>query len=62
MSTPQIYGVYLTTATSTQPVGTVVNNVLWDGSASWTPPTGQAAVADPDRQYPVNSTYTPPTS
>jgi hypothetical protein len=59
-TTAQNYAVYLTAATATQAAGTVVNNVVWDGSAAWQPPAGCAAVADPDRAYAVGSIYTVP--
>ncbi|WP_086642912.1 hypothetical protein [Acetobacter sp. DsW_063] len=52
------YAVYLTSATSTQASGYVYNIVIWDGTSSWSPPSGSAAVADPDSNYPIGSTYT----
>ncbi|GAN83789.1 hypothetical protein F1645_16390 (plasmid) [Novacetimonas hansenii] len=62
MATVETYAVYLTTATGTNSVGYVVDNVLWDGASAWTPPEGTAVVADPDRKYPIGSTYDPATS
>ncbi|GBQ38901.1 hypothetical protein [Komagataeibacter europaeus] len=56
-STAQVYAVYLTAASGGNPAGCVVNNVLWDGTASWTPPAGTAAIADPGRRYPIGSGY-----
>lgn len=40
----QRYVVYRTIATDTQPVGYVVNAVLWDGKSSWAPPNGMAVI------------------
>ncbi|PYD72886.1 hypothetical protein [Novacetimonas hansenii] len=56
-TTVQTYAVYLTAATSAHPTGYVVDNVEWDGASAWTPPTGTTAIADPDRKYPIGSTY-----
>ena len=56
-ATVQTYAVYLTAATSAHPGGYVVDNVEWDGVSPWTPPTGTATIADPDRKYPIGSTY-----
>ena len=61
-STSQVYAVYLTVATATQPVGTVVNNVVWNGVVTVPWPTGQDVIADPNRQYPIGSVYTAPAS
>lgn len=58
VSASQAYAVYLTVASDAQAVGTVVNRVMWDGSAAWSPPAGQAAVADPQNKYPIGSVYT----
>ncbi|WP_148424798.1 hypothetical protein, partial [Novacetimonas hansenii] len=54
------YAVYLTAATSAHPGGYVVDNVEWDGASAWTPPAGTTAIADPDRKYPIGSTYGAP--
>lgn len=59
-ATVQTYAVYLTAATSAHPTGYVVDNVEWDGASAWTPPTGTTAIADPDRKYPIGSTYGAP--
>lgn len=53
----QVFAIYLTAATTDHPAGYVVNNVVCDGSSTPTVSTGQAAVADPDRQYPIGSAY-----
>ncbi|GBR56537.1 hypothetical protein GCM10007872_32210 [Gluconobacter sphaericus NBRC 12467] len=57
-TTTGVYAVYLTTATSTEAVGAVVNRVVWNGSTGWNAPTGQAAILDNDGQYPIGSIYT----
>lgn len=57
MSESQVYAIYLTAASGTKAVGTVVNRVMWDGSSAWSPPIGQAAVADPKNKYPIGSVY-----
>ena len=59
-ATVQTYAVYLTAATSAHPAGYVVDNVEWDGASAWTPPAGPPAIADPDRKYPIGSTYGAP--
>ena len=59
-ATVQTYAVYLTAATSAHPGGYVVDNVEWDGASAWTPPAGTTAIADPDRKYPIGSTYGAP--
>ncbi|MFT8636185.1 hypothetical protein [Novacetimonas hansenii] len=59
-TTVQTYAVYLTAATSAHPGGYVVDNVEWDGASAWTPPAGTTAIADPDRKYPIGSTYGAP--
>lgn len=59
-ATVQTYAVYLTAATSAHPAGYVVDNVEWDGASAWTPPAGTTAIADPDRKYPIGSTYGAP--
>lgn len=59
-TTVQTYAVYLTAATSAHPAGYVVDNVEWDGASAWTPPAGTTAIADPDRKYPIGSTYGAP--
>jgi hypothetical protein len=38
--------------------GTVINRVLWDGAASWSPPSGTEARADPTGALPIGSTTT----
>ncbi|AHI25783.1 hypothetical protein BGC31_04840 [Komagataeibacter xylinus] len=53
----QTYAVYLTVASGTKTVGSVVDNVVWDGVSAWKPPAGTAVVADPTRKYPIGSTY-----
>jgi len=60
--TSEVYAVYLTAATSTHPVGYVVNNVVCDSAATPTVSAGQAVVTDPDRKYPIGSTYPGTTS
>lgn len=61
MSTdPQRYAVYLAAATDSEPAGTVVNSIMWDGVSEWSPPTGQAVVADPTGAYPIGSVYAQP--
>ncbi|WP_075594809.1 hypothetical protein [Novacetimonas hansenii] len=57
MATVQTYAVYLAVASGTKSAGYVVDNVEWDGVSPWTPPTGTATIADPDRKYPIGSTY-----
>jgi len=52
-----IYAVYRTVADGDQPIGYVANNILWDGVSSYEPGNGLAMVADPDRLYPIGSTY-----
>ncbi|MBO1361453.1 hypothetical protein J2D73_16835, partial [Acetobacter sacchari] len=37
--------------------GYVWNRILWDGTSTWSPPTGSAAIVDPDGAYPIGSTY-----
>ncbi|WP_075632435.1 hypothetical protein [Novacetimonas hansenii] len=59
-TTVQTYAVYLTAATSAHPAGYVVDNVEWDGASAWTPPAGTTLIADPDRKYPIGSTYGAP--
>ncbi|NVN09697.1 hypothetical protein [Nguyenibacter vanlangensis] len=62
MATATQYAVYYTTETDGGAAGYVWNRVMWDGSSTWAPPAGSAAVADPTAQYPIGSTYTAPTS
>lgn len=52
------YAVYRTVATSAEAIGYVWNIIEWDGTSTWSPPAGSAAVADPDGKYPIGSTYT----
>ncbi|BCI68059.1 hypothetical protein [Acetobacter aceti] len=54
----QNYAEYRTVASGTEPVGHVVNIIMWDGVTPYTPGDGLALVADPDGKYPVGSTYT----
>ena len=61
-STNNIYAVYLTAATSTMAVGTVVNRIVWDGKTGWTSPAGQSAVEDNTGEYPIGSIYTASTT
>ena len=57
--TIEVYAVYLTVSTSDHPVGYVVNNIIGDGP-DIDLPAGQAAIADPDRAYPIGATYVAP--
>ena len=56
------YAVYLKAATTTEKAGTVINRIMWDGSAAWTIPTGVAVISDPDGKYPIGSIYTATTT
>jgi len=58
MSTSQRYIVYLTAASGSEPVGTVINAIEWDGTASVPLPANTATLADPNSQYPIGSVYT----
>jgi len=51
------YAIYRTESGNGQNVGYVVNNILWDGISSYKPGSDLAMVADPDRLYPIGSTY-----
>ena len=53
----ECFAVYLTAATDEHPVGYVVNNISCDSSVSPSLIQGQAAIADPDRAYPIGSIY-----
>lgn len=55
--TSEIYAIYLTSAQNGAPVGYVVNNIVCPPGAEQTVSSGQAAVADPDRKYPIGSIY-----
>lgn len=55
--TSEIYAIYLTSAQGGMPVGYVVNNIVCPAGTAPTIAGGQAAVADPDRQYPIGSAY-----
>lgn len=58
MADKSAYAVYYTAITGEHPVGYVWNRVAWSGdSATWSAPSGSAAVADPDGTYPIGSTY-----
>lgn len=52
-----IYAIYLTEASGSEPAGTVVNRVVWGGSGTWTAPAGRVAVLDNDGEYPIGSIY-----
>ncbi|GBR03088.1 hypothetical protein AA0229_1860 [Gluconobacter cerinus NRIC 0229] len=54
----EVYAVYLTAATSAYPAGYIINNIVCENTMTPTVSSGQAAVADPDRKYPIGSTYT----
>lgn len=54
----QKYILYLLTSDGSQPAGTVVNIVMWDGVSDWTPPENQGIAADPGSLHPVGSVYT----
>lgn len=58
----QNYAEYRTVASGSEPVGYVVNVVVWDGSTPYSPGDGLALVADPDGKYPIGSTYSSPAS
>ena len=60
--TTEVCAIYQTAATADHPAGYVVNNVVCDSSIVPTVSAGQAAVADPDRKYPIGSTYTAPST
>ncbi|MBS1098486.1 hypothetical protein JK191_13185 [Gluconobacter sphaericus] len=47
-----IYAVYLTALTATQPVGTVVNHVVWAGNGTGAPADETALVLDENRGIP----------
>lgn len=55
----QRYIVYLTEADGSQPVGTVVDAILWDGIAALTLPSGRALHLDAACQYPIGGEYAP---
>ncbi|MFT9399808.1 hypothetical protein [Acetobacter sp.] len=59
MTTNTRYIVYLTQPTALAAPGTVVNIVMWDGVANWSPDTGSAIAADPDGTYSIGSFYSP---
>jgi hypothetical protein len=56
-TTTAVYAVYRTVASGAEGVGYVVNNIVWDGVSAIALGTGVTAVADPDRQYLIGSTY-----
>lgn len=60
--TIQTYAVIATAAGDyygiTATVGEVVNVVLWDGAAEWTPPVGTEARADPTGTLQIGQTTT----
>ncbi|GFE96591.1 MAG: hypothetical protein ABF979_16535 [Gluconobacter sp.] len=56
--TSEIYAIYLTSAQNGMPAGYVVNNIVCPPGAEPTTSSGQVAVADPDRKYPIGSIYT----
>lgn len=58
----QNYAEYRTAGSGSEPVGYVVNVIVWDGQAKYSPGAGFALVADPDGKYPIGSTYTAATS
>lgn len=58
----QNYIVYRTEASGDQVVGYVTNNILWDGVSPYEPGSGLAMIPDPDRLYPIGSTYTASTA
>ena len=53
----QAYAVYRTEASGEQPIGYVVNRVLWDGQSEYIPGAGLELVSDPANAYPNGSTY-----
>lgn len=55
----QRYIVYLTAPAGSQPAGTVVDAVLWDGVAALTLPTGCALHLDAACQYPIGGEFAP---
>ena len=61
-SATTVYAVYLTSATITGKVGTVINRIVWDGSTEWPVPSGTAVISDHDGKYPIGSIYTEPTT
>lgn len=51
------YIVYRIIAAGAQPVGYVVNAVLWDGKSIWTPPSGMGIVQNSSLN--IGDIYTP---
>lgn len=51
------YIVYRIIAAGAQPVGYVVNAVLWDGKSAWTPPSGMGIIQNSTLN--IGDTYTP---
>lgn len=53
------YIVYRIIAAGAQPIGYVVNAVLWDGKSTWTPPSGMGIVQNSSLN--IGDIYTPTT-
>lgn len=51
------YAVYRTAASEEEVSGTVVNRIIWNGTASYNPGEGLALVPDPTGSYPIGSVY-----
>ncbi|MBM9400393.1 hypothetical protein JUN65_02135 [Gluconacetobacter azotocaptans] len=56
------YILYRTVAAGDEPVGYVVNVIVYDGTSPLPLPSGVAVAADAARQYPIGSVYTAPPS
>lgn len=57
MANVQAYAVYRTVASGEQPIGYVVNRVLWNGQSEYIPGKGLELVSDPVNAYPIGSIY-----
>lgn len=53
----QAYAVYRTVAFGEQPIGYVVNRVLWNGQSEYIPGAGLELISDPTNTYPIGSVY-----